>query len=444
MSLVETVKRAGIIGCGGAGFPAHVKVDSKVEVVMANGAECEPLLNTDQRVMEHYADDLVTGLALIMKHVGAARGIIGLKQGYHLAIEVLSAKIAGVDGVELGILPNTYPSGDEQIMVTELTGKIVPEGGIPLQINTVVSNVLTMVQIARAEKGQVVTEREVTLVGEVKKPQVVTAAIGTPIADLVALAQPTMPVEDIVIIDGGPMMGKIVEGDDAMNKTTSGLVFLAADHPLVVQRTLPMPALVRRSVSACCQCRECTELCSRYMQGHDIQPHLMMRSLAYESGTPTGAPTSAMTAAFICSQCGLCEFACPMDLSPRRAYAELLAGFTEAGMKNPHTEAPTAVHEFRQYRKVGKDRLIRRYRLGDYESHSLNLVRMPDPPMVRLSLVQHIGAPSQPVVEVGQAVAKGDLVAQIPEGKLGANLHASISGTVTSVNSRRIVIEGQR
>lgn len=441
MSLVDTVKRAGIIGCGGAGFPTHVKVDSKVSVVMANGAECEPLLNTDQRVMENYADELVAGMTLVMKQVGAARGIIGLKQSYHTAITVLTERAAAAEGVDLGILPNTYPSGDEQIMVTELTGAIVPEGGIPLQVNTVVSNVLTMVQIARAAAGQVVTEREVTLVGEIRKPQVVTAPIGTPVTDLLALAQPGIPVEDMVIIDGGPMMGKIIDRDAAINKTTSGLIFLSKDHPMVMQRTIPMEALVRRSISACCQCRECTEICSRYMQGHTIEPHLMMRSLAYENTKPTWS----MTAAFICSQCGLCEFACPMDLSPRRAFVELLAGFRESGMKNPHTAKTEAVHEFRQYRKIGKDRLVRRYRLGQYESHSLNLTRMPaDPPMVRLSLTQAIGAPSQPVVEAGQTVNKGDLVAQAPEGKLGSNLHASISGTVTSVNSERIVIEGQR
>jgi len=439
MSLVDTIKRAGIIGCGGAGFPTHVKVDTKVDVVMANGAECEPLLNTDQRVMESYADDLVTGMMLIMQHVGASRGIIGLKQSYHAAIAVLKEKVAQVEGVELGILPNTYPSGDEQIMVTELTGAIVPEGGIPLQVDTVVSNVLTIVQIARAQRGEVVTDREVTLVGEVKKPQVVTAPIGTPVADLLALAQPTIPVEDMVIIDGGPMMGKIVEEDAAVNKTTSGFIFLDKNHPLVLQRTIPMDALVRRSISACCQCRECTEICSRYMQGHTIEPHLMMRSLAYENTKPTWS----MTAAFICSQCGLCEFACPMDLSPRRAFVELLAGFRQSGLKNPHTAKTEAVHEFRQYRKIGKDRLIRRYRLGQYESHSLNLTPMPAAPqMVRLSLTQAIGAPSQAVVKAGQAVTKGDLIAQAPEGKLGANLHASINGTITSVNTERIVIEG--
>ena len=296
MSLVEAIKRAGIIGCGGAGFPTHVKVDSKVELVLANGAECEPLLNTDQRVMEHYADDLVTGLTLIMQNVEAPRGVIGLKESYHTAIAVLSERIADEDGVELGILPNTYPSGDEQIMLAELTGKIVPEGGIPLQVGAVISNVLTMVQVARALRGEVVTNREVTIVGEVKNPQVVTAPIGTPVADILALAKPTLPVDDLVIVDGGPMMGKLVEPDDAINKTTSGLIVLEKNHPLIQQRTLPMPALVKRSVSACCQCRECTELCSRYMQGHTIEPHLMMRSLAYENP----GPTWSMTAAFIC------------------------------------------------------------------------------------------------------------------------------------------------
>ncbi|MCP4375583.1 MAG: hypothetical protein GY794_05340, partial [bacterium] len=268
-----------------------------------------------------------------------------------------------------GLLDNFYPSGDEQILLTELTGRIVPEGGIPPNVNSVVSNVLTMVQVARASRGQSVTHREVTLVGEVKKPKVVVAAIGTPIRDLLNLALPAVPLEDIVVIDGGPMMGKIVPLDNTINKTTSGLVFLSKDHPLIQWRNVPMAAMVRRSSAACCQCRDCTEVCSRYMQGHNIQPHLMMRSLAYE----VEQPTEWMTAAFLCSQCGLCEFACPMDLSPRRAFTELAAKFRAGGMKNPHTAAPTSVHEFKQYRKVGKDRLIRRYQLTGYDSHALTL-----------------------------------------------------------------------
>ena len=440
MSLVETVKQAGVIGCGGAGFPTHVKIDTHADVVIANGAECEPLLNSDQRVMEHYADELVEGLVLIMRQVGAARGIIGLKKAYHDSIDALSTRIAAENDVELGVLGNFYPSGDEQILLTELTGRIVPEGGIPPIVNAVVSNVLTMVQVARAAKGQNVTHREVTLVGEIKKPKVVVTAIGTPIRDLLKGALPAIPLEDIVVIDGGPMMGKIVSLDDTVNKTTSGLVFLSKDHPLIQWRSIPMQAMVRRSTAACCQCRDCTEACSRYMQGHDIQPHLMMRSLAYQ----TDEPTKGMTAAFLCSQCGLCEFACPMNLSPRRAYAELAAKFRAGGMKNPHHNAPVSVHEFNQYRKIGKDRLIRRYQLTDYDTHSLTLTAIPDPPMVKLSLTQAFGAPSEPVVKSGDTVKCGQLIANAPDGKLGAALHASIDGRVTAIDSDYITIEGAK
>jgi len=440
MSLVETVKKAGIIGCGGAGFPAHVKIDTKVDVVIANGAECEPLLNSDQRVMENYTDDLIEGLRLIMRHVAAPKGYIGIKEGYGPSIAALRQRLGGADDVEIGTIGNFYPGGDEQILLTELTGRIVPEGGIPLHVGAVVSNVLTMVQVARAVRGEVVTHREVTLVGEVRKPKVAVTAIGTPIIDLLNLAVPAIRVEEIVVIDGGPMMGNIVDINATVNKTTSGLIFLAKDHPLVQWKTIPMSAMIRRSVAACCQCRDCTEICSRYMQGHNIQPHLMMRSLAYN----TDEPTSGMTAAFLCSQCGLCEFACPMDLSPKRAYAELLAKFRAGGMKNPHNNAPTQIHEFNRYRKIGKDRLTRRYRLSEYDSHSLTLTPIPDPPLVHLSLTQAFGAPSEPVVQSGASVKCGDLVAKIPDGKLGANLHASINGQVTAIDNDYITIEGQK
>jgi len=439
MSLVESVKRAGIIGCGGAGFPTHVKVAAKADIVVANGAECEPLLNTDQRVMEHYADDLVEGMRLVMASVGATKGYIGIKKGYRGAVRALESVVAGVPGIQIALLDNAYPAGDEHILLTDITGRVVPEGGIPLDVGAVVDNVLTLVQIARAARGEPVTAREVTLVGEVRKPQVVTAAIGTRIRDLLDIAGPCLPPQDIAVIDGGPMMGRLVDLNASVNKTTSGFLFLPADHPLITMKTLPMAAMIRRSVAACCQCRLCTDVCSRFLQGHAIEPHLMMRALAYR----LDEPTRAMTAAFLCSQCGLCEFACPMDLSPKRAFAEILGRLRTAGMANPHREVPSAVHEFRQYRKIGKDRLTRRYQLSRYDSHDLPLTSVPEPAVVQLSLNQAIGPPAQPVVGAGDAVAKGDLVAAMPEGKLGANLHASISGRVTAVNGSSIVLEGQ-
>ncbi len=438
--LIERVREAGIIGCGGAGFPTHVKIDARADVVIANGAECEPLLNSDQRSMELYADELVVGLSHIMDGMGAQTGHIALKKSFSHAIEALSDRLRDTSRIALHLLDNFYPAGDEQTLLTEVTGKIVPEGGIPLNVNAVVSNVLTMIQVARAVDGNPVTNREITLVGEVVKPQVVTAPIGTPISTLLNLAIPGIPQDDMVVIDGGPMMGRIVDINEAVNKTTSGLLFLAKDHPIISAHTIPMAAIVRRSVAACCQCRYCTDVCPRFGQGHSIEPHLMMRTLAHK----TGVPTRAATGAFLCCQCGLCDYSCPMNLSPKRAFAQILKAFRTAGFKNPHHAIPASPNEFRQYRKIGKDRLIRRYGLTKYDSHSLPISTLPDPDRVELSLHQAIGAPSQPVVQVGARVSKADLIAKIPEGKLGANLHASISGKILDVNSHSIVIQGDR
>ncbi len=437
MALVDVVRDAGVIGCGGAGFPTHVKVGADVDVVIANGAECEPLLNSDQRVMEAWPGEVIDGLSRVMESVGANKGYIAIKKSYRDAAAALSARLGGSSRIEIFELDNFYPAGDEQILLTEINGRIVPEGGIPLNAGAVVSNVLTMVQIARAAVAEPVTSRPVTLTGEVIKPQVVIAPIGTPVADLLERAVAAMPAEELAVIDGGPMMGRLVGMDGVVNKTSSGFIFLPKNHPLIMQRQIPMESIVRRSVAACCQCRLCTDTCSRFLQGHAIEPHLMMRTLAHSTATPPRAATGA----FLCSQCGICEFACPMQLSPRRAFAELLRTFSAAGMRNPHSNAPVDVHEFRQYRKIGKDRITRRYGLARYDRHDLPLSGEVAPAVVRLALGQSIGAPSKPIVEPGAVVKKGDLVARIPRGKLGSNLHASIDGTVSSVEDGFITIE---
>lgn len=440
MSLVDQIRAAGVVGCGGAGFPTHVKIDTQVDLVLVNGAECEPLLNTDQRVMEHYAAEMIEGLRLVMDHVGARKGYIAVKEHYRHAMETLHGQLGGSARIEIAPLGNYYPAGDEQILLTDITGKIVPEGGIPLDVGAVVSNVLTFVQIARAARGLPVTERAVTLAGEILKPQVAEVPIGMAVGDLLKLAVPAIAVDDIAVIDGGPMMGRLVDLNAAVRKTTSGLLFLPKDHPVIEQQSITLAAILRRGVAACCQCRLCTDACSRFMQGHAIEPHLMMRGLAYG----TEEPTRAMTSAFLCSQCGLCEFACPLQLSPKRAYMELLTRFRKAGMKNPHHRTPAHVHEFNPYRKIGKDRLTRRYKLSAYERHDLPLSRPELPGTVRLPLRQSPGQPPGPVVAVGDTVRRGDLVAALPEGKLGANLHASIDGTVSAISTDYITLEGKR
>jgi len=140
--LAEQVNAAGVVGCGGAGFPTHVKVGARSEYVIANGAECEPLLRVDQQLMIVRAPEVIMGLELLSDAVGATRSIIALKEKYQGAIDALRTEIARRHSrVELFLLGGYYPAGDEQVMVYDVTGRLVPEGGIPMDVGVVVDNV---------------------------------------------------------------------------------------------------------------------------------------------------------------------------------------------------------------------------------------------------------------------------------------------------------------
>ena len=127
--------------------------------------------------------------------------------------------------------------------------------------------------------------------------------------------------------------------------------------------------------------------------------------------------------------------------SPKQVFANVLQKLHKTGVKNPHNNKPAKAHELRKFRKIGKDRLTRRYQLSEYESHDLHLTEHLNPKRVRLSLKQSLGAPSEPLVRVGEEVEKGALISRIPDGKLGSNLHASISGKITNIDNSFITIE---
>jgi len=166
--LLEAVKKAGVVGAGGAGFPAYQKLDAKVDLLIANGAECEPLLNKDQVVMQHYTDELLAGIQLAMTQVGASEAVLGVKQKHKRSIEVLTPKLPS--NVRLLQMPNVYPAGDEVELIYEATGKRVPQGGLPLEIGVVVQNVESLMNVFRASEGRVVTHTMVTVHGSVAEP----------------------------------------------------------------------------------------------------------------------------------------------------------------------------------------------------------------------------------------------------------------------------------
>ena len=161
MELIQQIKEAGVIGAGGAGFPTHAKLTSQAEFILMNAAECEPLLRVDQQLMAMKTDEIIQGFAMAGRAISAQKAIIGIKKKHGAVIEKLHERIQALglaEFVEVGLLPDMYPAGDEQVLVYELTGRVVPEAGIPIMVGCVVVNSETSLNIFKAAQGLAVTE----------------------------------------------------------------------------------------------------------------------------------------------------------------------------------------------------------------------------------------------------------------------------------------------
>ena len=167
MDLIKQIFDSGVVGCGGAGFPTHVKLKASPEILIINGAECEPLLRTDRYLMIHEAEKLVSGVDLICRELSIPEGRIALKKTYTKEIEALTAAIEKLHSkVQLHLMDSFYPAGDEQVVVYEVTGKVVPPAGIPLDVGAIVDNVATIIAVADAVSGIPFTEKYLTVTGE--------------------------------------------------------------------------------------------------------------------------------------------------------------------------------------------------------------------------------------------------------------------------------------
>lgn len=433
--IIKQIKAAGVVGAGGAGFPTHVKVNAQAEHVIVNGAECEPLLRVDQQLMATMAEKMVKGLEAVMQSVGASLGTIALKGKYHDAIDALEKAIHG-KAIRLFILGDFYPAGDEHVTVYEVTGKIIPEGGIPLKVGCVVNNAETLINVADALDGCPVTDTYLTVTGEVPKPITLKLPIGTSITEVLALAGQTN-MQGKLLVEGGPMMGKVVEDfSQPITKTTKGLIVLSVNHPMIKTRNMSLAHIIKQSKAGCIQCMRCTDLCPRHMLGHNLSPHKIMRGLNYMEGDQ-----EVMKMAFSCTECGACEYACNMMLlSPRRVNALLKQELAKKGIKASPPQKQEVVAPSREFMKIPVKRLISSLGLAPYNVAAPLVELDYAPQKVSIPLKQHIGAPAQPLVEIGQKVERGALIGAIPEGAMGANVHASISGTVREI-SQCIVIE---
>lgn len=437
--IVDKVRAAGVVGAGGAGFPTHVKLQFEVKSVLANGASCEPLLSSDPYLMEHLPSLVLDGLLTVMDCTGADKGTICLKSKHENALAALEGKISGngyAGRINLFELEDFYPAGDEFILVNEVLGKIVPEGGIPLNVLAVVSNVESLLNVARAMDDKPVTDRYLTVCGEVNEPVICKLPIGTPANVAIDFAGGSS-ISDFGVVMGGPMMGKVLNtSTEPITKTTSGIVVLPPNHSVIRDKSRSLDQMRFIGKSACTQCSRCTDLCPRYLIGHALEPHRIMRHLAYNPGM-TG---DILEDALICSECGICEkFACPMMLSPREINAAVKQKLLSEGIKREEKRASYQVSPFKDTRKVPLKRLMERLEVTKYDIHPSFKADDHQVNKVSIPMLQHLGKPALPVVKVGDRVNKGDLIGEIPEGALGARVHASIDGLVESVGDSVVI-----
>lgn len=437
-NFITLVQQAGVVGAGGAGFPSHVKMNAKAEYVIINGAECEPLLRVDQQLIATEAKKLLKSLQLIVDNVSAKEGIIALKKKYHAAQEALEKAIINYPQLHIHLLDNFYPAGDEQVIVYEVTGRVVPEGGIPLNVGVIVTNVETAFNIYCAYYDEKpVTEKYVTITGAVKEKKTVKVPLGISVKEMIDLAGGTT-VNDYVVINGGPMMGKLISIDAPITKTVKGLIVLPKNHSLILSYEKSLPQMLKEAKAACMHCSLCSEICPRGMLNHRIEPHKLMRIASYGSICET---KSSPLNAFLCCGCRLCEYACVMNLQPWKLNNYLKAEFSKNGIKNILKNAPQNASAFREYKKFPVKKLIARLGLLEYDLPAPMQKIETNFQKVCISMQQHVGVIAKPIVQIGDKVLKGDLIGGIPENALGSPIHASISGIVTNITNDIITIE---
>jgi Na+-translocating ferredoxin:NAD+ oxidoreductase RnfC subunit len=435
MALTDQVREAGVVGAGGGGFPAHVKLNAKADTVIANGAECEPLLHKDAAVMEHYSARVIRGMTLAMGAVGANEGIVGIKAKNKHAVAAMQAACKGT-AVRVHLLGDYYPAGDEYDLVHETTGRLIPPTGIPINVGCVVNNVETFLNIAAAAEDRPVTQKLVTLAGAVKHPVTIWAPLGTTYREAIE-ATGGFDCADPALVLGGLMMGAVsLNLDEPIMKTSTGVVVLPKAHHFIQRKLRPAKAQAAIGKSACDQCRYCTEFCPRFLLGYDVQPHAVMRSLAF---TGTGADYWNQLASLCCS-CGLCTlYACPEELYPKEACDDSKAAMRKANQKwtGPATVKP---HPMRDGRRVPIKSLMKKLDILDYEApaHLENIELKPRRAV--LPLKQNAGSPNLPLVKAGDKVSAGQKIGEIPEKALGAPLHAPFAGTVEVVSEKQIVL----
>ena len=294
--LKDKVKTSGIVGMGGAAFPTVVKLsppkEKPIDTVIINGAECEPYLTADYRLMMEKPKEIVEGLKILMKILGVNKGFIGIENNKPDAIEKMKAAAKGEANIEVCALEVKYPQGAEKMLIKAATGREVPPRALPMDVKVVVQNVGTALAVYEAARyGKPLIERVVTVTGEgINTPSNLMVKIGTMVSDLIEQCG-GFKGEAGKVISGGPMMGFAMSSLDVpVTKGTSGILVIPEDSVSHVEDFGP-----------CIRCGRCIDICAM-----GLIPSML--SILSEKGFYEEAKEYNL---FDCFECGSCAFVCP-------------------------------------------------------------------------------------------------------------------------------------
>jgi Na+-translocating ferredoxin:NAD+ oxidoreductase subunit C len=303
--VVRAVQQAGVVGLGGAAFPAHVKLvppkDTAIDLLIINAAECEPYLTSDHRVMVEYPVRVIQGIRIMMQALGVKRAVIGIERNKPDAIIALDRVLPR--DIDITILPLTvkYPQGAEKMLIKALTGREVPSGKLPSSVGAVVQNVGTIACIAEVfETGLPLVERVVTVTGPgLRQPANLIIPVGTKLSDVIAFCG-GLTDDAAEVLFGGPMMGlPQPDMDVPVLKGTSGIVVLTKSQ---LQRRTPMP---------CIQCGRCLDACPMFLNPSRL-------GMLAQAGRAEEMQAEHLAD---CMLCGSCSYVCPSAIPLSQMFA---------------------------------------------------------------------------------------------------------------------------
>ena len=298
--LLEAIKNTGLVGLGGAAFPAHFKksvsFDKKVDTLIVNGSECEPFLTCDHRMMLEHPACLVRGIRFAMKATDTYKAIIGIEDNKMDAVHLLEQHLKGVDDITVKAVETKYPQGSEKMLIKSLLGREVPAGGLPADVGVIVNNVHTLTSLGRLiPSGEGLTERVITISGPgVKNPGNYWVPIGTTIGFIMNQVGHDGDIHEFIM--GGPMMGPAVSSlDTPITKGCSGLLVL--NEPLIQQES--------KKIWPCIKCGRCVQACPMHL--NPSQLGLLAAAAEYEEMAENYSLKH-------CFECGCCSYVCPSNI----------------------------------------------------------------------------------------------------------------------------------